>query len=701
MSPLISPADYSLAGIPLSVFSMLIPLVGIGVFAYIIKQRSTILGLAAADPRFENHSDRLKNLLSLWLAQSRQLRYTTAGVIHIVIFVGFLILSIRATSLVVLGIYSEFSLPGFSGAFGHVYNIVKDIAATAVLVACIAAAYRRVIVKPARYAVPEGKGTDHTNEALLVLALISILMISEAVFEAALVASGQSVFLMPLTLTWIFAKMFGGASAGLLQGMHLVSYYVHDLVFFSFLCYLPLGKHFHVVTSFFNVWFMRLKKGNIKPVKYGVSGEDLFDLESFGVKKLEDFTWKHILDFYSCADCGRCSDNCPANAAGRPLSPRFLSIKGRDRVFSSYPLNGEVYPSEDLIGTTYSEDEIWSCTTCGACEEECPIGIEYIDKIVDMRRGMVDAGMVPQSIQTPLKALEKRGNPYGTMEKKRANWIKADGFADECPVNNLEKNGEAETLYFVDSITSFEDRMQDIARATSRILHEAGIDFGILGKKEKDSGNDVRRFGEEMLFQDLKDQNIEAIAGCGAKNIVTADPHALNVLKNEYEDVPPTTHISEFALAEVKSGNLKLKPVLDPEKIYTYHDPCYLGRHNGIYNAPRELLDSIPGLNRVEMDKHSDRSFCCGGGGLMLYYEPEEDTRMGLLRVQMAREAGSNVIVTTCPFCLVNLMDAVKTLDLDGEIEVMDLAELVAQQLVTKPVTKLVTPEPVAELAEP
>lgn len=700
MSPLISPADYSVAGIPLSIFSVLIPLVGIGVFAYIINQRATILSVAAADPRFENHGDRLKNLLSLWFAQSRQLRYTTAGAIHIVIFVGFLILSIRAISLVVIGMYSEFSLPGFSGAFGHAYNIVKDIAATAVLAACIAAAYRRVIVKPARYAVPEGKGTDHTGEALLVLALISILMLSEAAFEAALVASGESVFLMPLTLTWFFAKMFGGASVGFLQGIHLLSYYVHDVVFFSFLCYLPLGKHFHVVTSLFNVWFMRLKKGNIKPVKYGVIGDDLFDLESFGVKKLEDFTWKHILDFYSCADCGRCSDNCPANAVGRPLSPRFISIKGRDRVFSSYPLQGEISPSEDLIGTTYAEDEIWSCTTCGACEEECPIGIEYIDKIVDMRRGMVDAGMVPQSIQTPLKALEKRGNPYGTMEKKRGNWIKADGFVDECPVNNLEKKGEAETLYFVDSITSFEDRMQDIARATSRILHEAGTDFGILGKKEKDSGNDVRRFGEEMLFQDLKDQNIEAIAGCGAKKIVTADPHALNVLKNEYEEIPPSAHISEFALEKVKSGNLKLKPLESSDKIYTYHDPCYLGRHNGIYNAPRELLDSIPDLNRVEMDKHSDRSFCCGGGGLMLYYEPEEDTRMGLLRVEMAKKAGANVIVTACPFCLVNLMDAVKTLDLDGEIEVLDLAELVAKQLVTKPAAKPEMTDPVAELAE-
>lgn len=681
MSPVISPADYTFIGIPLILFSILIPLAGVGAFAYVVKKRSAILLGAADDPRFNDSKSRWQNVLSLWLAQSRQLRYKKAGIIHLIIFFGFLVLALRTCSLVFVGIDGDFVIPGLGGWLGSVYNVFKDIAATAVLVACGVAAYVRLVEKPERYAVPEGKGKDHTNEAILVLALIGGLMISEALFEAALVVSGGHGWLMPLTLAWFCAIILDGASQGLLQFVHVVSFYIHDIIFFAFLCFLPFGKHFHVLTSLFNVWFMRLKKGAIKPVQYGVTGDDLFELESFGVKKLEDFTWKHLLDFYSCADCGRCSDNCPANAVGRPLSPRFITIKGRDRVFQNYPLKGEIQPSEDLIGTTYAEDELWSCTTCGACEQECPIGIEYIDKIVDMRRGMVDEGMVPQSIQTPLKALEKRGNPYGKMEKKRAAWTKEEDFKAECEVKNLEKGGEADTLYFVDSITSYEDTLQSIAKATSKILDKAGTDFGILGKKEKDSGNDVRRFGEEMLFQDLKDQNIEAIKGCGAKRIVTADPHALNTLKNEYEDVPEASHISEFALEEVKAGRLSLKPLEDSEKIYTYHDPCYLGRHNEIYETPRELLDSIPGLNRVEMDRFGDRSFCCGGGGLMLYYEPEEDTRMGLRRVEMAKEAGASVIVTACPFCLVNLLDAVKTLDLENEIEVIDIAELVQRQL--------------------
>ncbi len=680
MSPLISPADFSLLGFPFIVFSLLIPLVGIAAFVYIMARRAAPLVRASGDARFDRAGQRAKKLLLLWLGQVKQPRYMAAGVIHIVIFGGFLILSLRSMSLVVMGLDADFVLPGFGGHLGEAYNLLKDIAATLVLIACAFAAYRRGIVKPERYAVPESMGKDHTGEALLVLGIISLLMISESLFEASSVAAGESVFLLPLTLPWIGAKLLSGAPQGLLQTVHVLSYYVHDIVFFGFLCFLPMGKHFHVITSLFNVWFMRLDKGNIKPVEYGVADEDLFDLESFGVKKMEDFTWKHILDFYSCADCGRCSDNCPANAVGRPLSPRFITIKGRDRVFANYAMDGTIYKSDALVGGIYSEDEIWSCTTCGACEEECPVAIEYIDKIVDIRRGMVDEGMVPQSLQKPLKALEKRGNPYGMMEKKRADWTKSEGFAEAFPVKVLDKKEKTDTLYFVDSISSYEDRMQEIARATSKILTAAGEEFGILGKREKDGGNEVRRFGEEMLFQELKEQNSEAIAASSAKRIVTADPHAFNVIKNDYKDMPPVSHISELALSAVQKGSVNLLPASDG-KVYTYHDPCYLGRHNEIYDDPRALIDAIPGIKRVEMKKSGDRSFCCGGGGLMLFYEPEEETRMGVLRVAMAKEAGADVIVTACPFCLVNIEDALKVAGLEGEIEVMDIAELVANHL--------------------
>jgi Fe-S oxidoreductase len=262
--------------------------------------------------------------------------------------------------------------------------------------------------------------------------------------------------------------------------------------------------------------------------------------------------------------------------------------------------------------------------------------------------------------------------------------VKDKAFAKAVPVKLVEKGETAETLYFVDSISSFDDRMQKVAQATATVLQAGGVDFAILGKLEKDSGHEARRFGEEMLYQTLRDENAEAIRESGASRIVTADPHAYNALKHDYRGLPPVEHISRTILQVVRSGALKLQPsAASVGKIYTYHDPCYLGRHNDLYDDPRAVLDAIPGLNRVEMARCRDRSFCCGGGGLMLFYEPEgEEVRMGVLRVRMAAEAGANVVVTACPFCLVNVEDAIKVAGLEGQMEALDLTELVMRHLV-------------------
>ena len=297
---------------------------------------------------------------------------------------------------------------------------------------------------------------------------------------------------------------------------------------------------------------------------------------------------------------------------------------------------------------------------------------------------MVDEGNVPQSLQKPLKALESRGNPYGKLEKKKADWAIAKEFQQVCNVKTLGINGHADTLYFVDSITSYDDRMQAIGRATARILDHVGENFGILGAAEKDSGHEVRRFGEEMLFIALRDHNVNAIRTSGAQRIVTADPHAYNALKHDYQDkdIPPVDHISQVIARAVKAGKVKFQPVKNSDSVFSYHDPCYLGRHNQIYDEPREVLDAIPGLRRVEMTRSRDRSFCCGGGGLMLFYEPKEEQRMGVKRVQMAAEAGANVIVTACPFCMTNIEDAIKVAGMEGKMTAIDLAELVDQQIV-------------------
>ncbi len=677
------PAHATVLGIPAVIFSVIIPVAAVCLFTYIIINRLKPLYLAQKDPRLDKIFARTWHMLKFAVGQYRQPRYWTAGVLHIMIFAGFCILSLRSITLVFLGVTDGFSLPivGEGHILGHAYGILKDVAGTMVLIACVIAAVRRGIFRPERYEVPKEIGHDHTAEAVLILGMISGLMLADGFFEGSLAAAairaGQEVHnLTPATIGWFVAQILSGTSVPKLSAINTGAYFVHELIFFSFLNVLPLGKHFHVITSIPNVWLAKMTKGTIKPIRWGMSAEELEKLESVGVKKLTDFTWKHILDFYSCADCGRCSDQCPARTVGRPLSPRFISIKCREKLFSVYPLKGDAAPNDNLIGTVLSEDEIWSCTTCGACEAECPIFIEYIDKIVDLRRGMVDEGAVPQSLQKPLSALEKRGNPYGKMEKKRSEWTK------DTPIKvcDVKKGETCETLYFVDSITSFDDQISKIGQSTARVLAAAGVEAAILGPAEKDSGHEVRRFGEETLFQTLKEHNTEMIAASGAKKVVTSDPHAFNALKKDYEGLPEVEHMATVILRAVKEGKLKLSPETSGKK-YVYHDPCYLGRHNGLYEDPRAVLDAIPGLARIELARSRDRSFCCGGGGLMLFYEPIEETRMGKVRVAMAKDAGADVVVTACPFCKVNIEDAIKTSGLEGKMEVIDLVELVDQHI--------------------
>jgi len=661
-----------------------IHVLGIACFFYIVAKRLVPLVRAERDFRFDRPLTRLGKVFKFWLGQWKHPRYKFAGTIHILIFAGFILLAARAFTVLMVGVDENFVMPGLSG---HVYDIITDYAATVVFLCMVVAATRRLVFKPARYAVPAKYGKGHAADAVFLLGLIAILMVADSVFSASNAAGhaqqGQPAEALTfLSLPWMFQAGFASMPLATLWGFNVGAYLVHEVTFYFLLCYRPFGIQFHVETSLFSTYFAKLEKGTVKPVRWGVSEEHLDQVKCFGVKKFEDFTWKHMLDFYSCADCGRCADNCPANAAGRPLAPRFLTIKARDYAFQHYPVLGKAKEGGPLIGGIYSQDEIWSCTTCGACEEECPLLVEYIDKIVDLRRGMIDDGNVPQSLQKPLKALESRGNPYGKMEKKRADWAKALEFQKTCAVKISDGKNGADTLYFVDSITSYDDRMQSIGRSAARILSHIGENFGILGSAEKDSGHEARRFGEETLYMALRDHNTDAIKASGVKRIVTADPHAYNALKHDYKDIPPVEHISQVIAKEVKAGTITFNRVENEDSVYAYHDPCYLGRHNQVYDDPRAVLDAIPGLKRVEMKRSRDRSFCCGGGGLMLFYEPKEEQRMGVLRVRMAAEAGANVIVTACPFCMANLEDAIKVTGLEGKMSAIDLAELVDQHIV-------------------
>ena len=505
-------------------------LLGVACFVYIAARRIRPLLKAQRDFRLDRPLTRLRRVLQYWLAQWRHPRFRFAGSMHILIFAGFLILASRAFALLGLGISDRFA----AAEPGGMYGVIHAYAATVVFLCMIAAAFRRLVLRPARY--------PRSADAVFLLALIAILMAADGVFEGSQAAfHGQ---LPPfLSLPWLVAKGLTYASFPLLLNFHLGSYLAHEITFFVLLCYRPFGIQFHVETSLFSIYFAKLDRGTIKPARWGVPDDQLDRLPSIGVKRFEDFTWKHILDFYSCADCGRCAELCPANAAGRPLAPRSLTIKARDYAFRRYPVFGKSQDGQPLVGGVFSEDEIWSCTTCGSCEAECPLLVEYIDKIVDLRRGLVDDGRTPQSLHKPLKALESRGNPFGKMEKKRADWAQG-------AVKLANGSGGLNTLYFVDSITSYDERMQSIGRAAARILGRIRENFGILGAKERDSGHDVRRFGEETLFRALRDHNTEAIHASGVRHIVTSDPHAYNALKHDYKDLPPVEHISQVVALE-------------------------------------------------------------------------------------------------------------------------------------------------------
>ncbi|KPK65456.1 MAG: electron transfer flavoprotein [Gemmatimonas sp. SG8_38_2] len=680
-----NPADHSYLGLPGPALQAVLLAMSLGLFSFIMWKRIGLLRLGAPDPRLDRIGTRLRKLLVVGFGQSRQPRYLVAGTLHITIFAGFLILSVRSVTLIGEGFRAGFS------DIGAGYATFKDVTALIVLVCCLVAILRRLAFRPARYHDRYARDS-HGHEAYIILGLIALLMVADAVFEGSAMvagageAQGDAHPFLPLASG--AASLLDGLSSGTLETLHLAGFWVHNGVLLFFLCYLPLSKHFHVITALPNVFLANLTPaGKVKPPRF--DQPDLDKLDVLGVKTLEDFTWKHILDFYSCTDCGRCSDHCPAYFTGTPLSPRMISIKCRDEAYASYPVFGSVRPVDQrqaLVGKTISDEELWACTTCGACEEACPVLIEYVDKIVDMRRFLVDEGRVPASLQKPMADLEKRGNPYGKPARRRGDWIGEQSKSGEevtgdgCGVRALAPGDEAEYLFFTDSCAAYDPRIQETARAFGRVLRGAGANVGTMANDEVDSGHEVRRLGEEGLYEQLRDTNITAMRQRSFDCVVTTDPHAFNELTQSYELGQPVQHHSQVMAQLIREGRLRLRTAAD-DRVYTFHDPCYLGRHNDEYDAPREVLEGL-GLKVVEMERSKNRSFCCGGGSLYLFYEGESERRMGEVRVEMAEKVGAEVVVTACPFCLINLEDAIKTTGREGSMEVIDLAELAERSLI-------------------
>ncbi len=659
-------------------------LASVGVFAYRVYQRVVHMRLGRPTGALGRWGERLAGLVVFVGGQARLFRFPGTGLAHFFIFWGFVLLVPTILQAILEGLVPGLVLPFFA-TFGPLL-FLQDFITVAVLIGVLYGLYYRVLVRPERY---QG---SHQFEGNLVLSFIFIIMVT------LLVNTGirQNLGLAHATWGWqpmsaLVGRLFAGLTPHVQQVVAEVCWWLHLGVVLVFLTLLPLGKHFHVVTSIFNVFLRNLEpRGRLVPPARGEGFE--------GTGAIEHFTWRQMLDWYTCSECGRCQDVCPAYASGGALSPKLLimnlrahlfergqALRGKNGAAAGRPLTGDVIPDEAL----------WACTTCYACDQECPLFVEHVQPVVDMRRYLLTQQRADATLTTALESLRRYGNSFGKSDKQRAKWTTGLDFK----IKDLRKQ-PARTLWFVGDYASYSPALTDITQATARVFQRAGLDFGILYDAERNAGNDVRRAGEEGLFELLGQKNSAALAKCQFEEIVTTDPHSYNTLKNEYgngEHGPlarrtPVYHYSEVLDRALQSGQLTVQRKL--EYTITYHDPCYLGRYNGVYDAPRRVLAAL-GCRVVEMPRHGDRALCCGaGGGRIWMDEGKVKERPSESRVREAAALpGVQFLVVACPKDLTMYRDAVKTAGLEDKLTVKDLVELIDEATTAQsPIVNLQSP---------
>jgi Fe-S oxidoreductase len=638
-------------------------------------QRSYLLyrlaRLGRPERRLEDLPKRVEYEATVVLGQRKLLQRLGPGVMHASIFWGFLVLLTTIAEVfgeVVLG--PDFAIP-FIGRTGWL-GLAQDAFALLVVGGVELAVFFRKVRQDERF-----KGS-HLEEADFILLMILGVILTLLGLNAAKIARGVAESPAAWTpvsrlVSLIFEPMDPGAQAF----FHQLFLWTHIIVILGFLAYIPYSKHLHIITSSINVFFSKTKP-------MGKLGKLDIDLESEGEMRLgaatvEDLTWKQILDTYTCTECGRCQDVCPAWNTGKPLSPKLLIMNLRDHVFDhgreilDAKATGQEYEKVPLNPEVVEDEVVWDCTTCGACMQECPVNIEHVDHIVDMRRNLVmGEARFPQEAGALLRNMESTQNPWGMPQSTRADWAKGLG------VRVLEDGQAPEYLYWVGCAASFDDRAKAIARSMARVLQKAGVPFAILGPRESCNGDPARRMGHEYMFQQLAGENVNMLNAVRTRKIVTHCPHCFNTLRNEYPDFGGNYEVIHHTqlLARLMSEG-RLKPSQDVKALVTYHDPCYLGRHNGVYKEPRSVLDRIPGLRQVEMPRHAERGFCCGAGGARMWMEEPLGKRVNMERTDEAAATGADVLGVACPFCMVMLDDGVKAKKAD--MEVLDVAQVVSR----------------------
>ena len=627
------------------------------------------------DDRFDNVGQRLKRVWKVAFAQQKLLRDPKAGILHFLIFWGFVLFLFAVIETIIQGFYSPFSL-AFTGYFYSLITLVQDVFAVLVIVSVLFALYRRFIQHVPRLEVSKHGKWDAAFILVLIM-LVCIAMLGENASAIAMHNFKLGTFEIRPVSEFLSHLFYSGGHQHA-AAFYEIFWWTHIVVVLGFLNFLPYSKHLHVLTSVPNTYF-----ANLDPIRNTLKPIDLEDenIEVFGASDIEQLSWKQILDGYSCTECGRCTSVCPANTVGKTLSPREIMVNIRKRTKDKAPLvaagetEGEMF-EKTLVHDYVTDKVLWQCTTCMACVQECPVMIEHVDSIVDMRRDLVlTEAEFPSGLNNVFKSLETNFTPWAFNQQDRANW------AEGLNVKTMAEDSDCDVLFWVGCAGSFDERYKKVSQAFVQIMQKAGVNFRILGTEEKCNGDTARRLGNEYLAQMMIQENVETLNRYGVKNIVTACPHCFNSINNEYKqfggnyEVMHHTQLIEKLLDE---GKIELKDEQAAEKV-TYHDSCYLGRYNQVYESPRNSLKKVNGLDLVEMERNKSRGFCCGAGGGQMFLEDDEGSSINIERTQEALNTNAETIASACPFCMTMMTDGVKHFDKTEEVEVKDIAEIVLE----------------------